>query len=73
MYILASQYSDKKKFYLATSTGDVANLPRFGVEGTQGTNPTDDSPCIYGSTCLVATGSESTVYMLMPDNQWKKL
>ena len=64
---------DKKNFYLATSTDDIANLPKFGVEGTQGTNEADDEPCNYDSTCLVATGSATSVYKLMGTNEWVKL
>lgn len=73
MYILESEYSDKKRSYLATSPEDINHLPRVGVSGTQGTNPSDDEPCKYGSTCIVATGLETSVYKLMPDNTWKKL
>lgn len=72
-YVKASEFGEKKGFYLATASGDVNNLPRVGIAGTQGTNEVDDAPCKYGSICLVATGVETSAYMLMPDNNWKKL
>lgn len=73
MYVLNSEFSEKKKSYLLTSEDDVAKLPRFEINGSQGQNPTDDEPCNFGSTALLVTGADTKVFMLMPDNQWTEL
>lgn len=65
------------KTYDCTSESDVAKLPKNGVEGTQvlGTkyDEINNAPCGFGSTALIATGTTTLVYRLMPNNQWCKL
>lgn len=72
MYVMTSPYPSKRRLYLLTEFGDISKLPRCGIPGTQGTNVTDDEPCSYGSKAILCTGTDTTEYILTPDNNWTK-
>ena len=72
MYIKNKTEGNKTEF-LATSSGDIATLPTTTEEGTGGKAPGDNAKCAYGSTCIVADGSSTEVYILDPNNTWTKM
>lgn len=65
------------KSYDCSSSTDIGLLPKFGKKGTQilndGYDETNNAPCGYGSTALVIADGNTTVYKLMPDNEWRAL
>lgn len=63
------------KEYTCTSTADVDNLPRFGIDGKQAGTPFDNAPCGYGSQAVVVNKTNNTMsgYVLDAENEWTKV
>lgn len=72
MYIKNKTEGNKTEF-LATSSSDIATLPTTTTEGTGGKADGDNGIVAFGSTCIVADGSSTSVYILGPNNTWTQM
>ena len=63
--------------YITHTESSIDKLPKKEVWGTMGDDPEknpDNAPCEYGSTCTVLLGNSNTIiYQLATDNEWKKM